>query len=130
VYDGYAGNWDWAVMPMVQTFPRKGVVPPARSRDALFTDETKAGVAYRLRLTREVLGFHQGDFAERAGLKINRYNQFEHGVNFPKIEAAIALCKVYRLSLDWIFRGDTSSLRRDLADSIDTAHKLRQHTFS
>ena len=48
----------------------------------------KPGIAYRLTLTREAMGYDQGAFAQRAGLAANTYNQYETGKNAPNMEAA------------------------------------------
>ena len=60
----------------------------------------------------------QGEFAERAGISRNTYNQYEQGVNRPQLEAAFKLSDTYRLTLDWIYFGDPSGLRFDLAETI------------
>jgi transcriptional regulator with XRE-family HTH domain len=94
------------------------------SRDLIHSRE-KPGIAYRLKLTREALGYDQGAFAQRAGLAANTYNQYETGKNAPNMDAAHKLCDTYKLSLDWMFRGDSSSLRRDTAAAIDALRQLR-----
>lgn len=55
----------------------------------------------------------------------NTYNQYETGKNAPNMEAAHKLCDTYKLSLDWIYRGDTSSLRRETASAIEAIRQLR-----
>lgn len=75
-------------------------------------------IGLRLLLTRQVFGLAQEVFAKKAGLAKNTYNQFERGKKRPSIENAIALCDEYDLTLDWIYRGDGSSLRYDLWDAI------------
>jgi len=76
------------------------------------------GVGERLRITREALGLAQSEFAERCGLARNTYNQYEQGKNIPRIENGIAICEAFGLSLDWIYRGDPSSLPYKTADAI------------
>ena len=82
------------------------------------TDRERKGVGARLRLTRQALGYDQGEFAHRAGLKQSAYNQYEQGVNMPSLVAAHALCDTYHLTLDWIYRGETHSLRRSTETAI------------
>jgi transcriptional regulator with XRE-family HTH domain len=94
----------------------------------LMHSRDKAGIAYRLTLTREALGYDQGAFAQRAQLAANTYNQYETGKNAPNMEAAHKLCDTYKLSLDWIYRGDPSSLRRETASAIDALRQLRSHS--
>jgi transcriptional regulator with XRE-family HTH domain len=88
-----------------------------RSRDA---------VGLRLRLTREALGLTQDEFARRAGLAANTYNQYEKGKNMPMLEAGHALCDAYNLTLDWIYRDDQSGLKYELADAIRVLRQIRR----
>ena len=46
-------------------------------------------------------------------------------MNAPKIEFAHWLCDRHGLTLDWIFRGDKGSLKRNLADTIEALQKVR-----
>lgn len=86
----------------------------------------KTAVGERLRLTREALGLAQNEFAGRADLHPNTYNQYERGKNMPNLEAAHALCDTHGLTLDWIYRGDPSGLRYQLADAIKGLRAARQ----
>ena len=83
----------------------------------------------RLALAREVLGFgarkkagplgSQRDFAINAGLKPNAYNQYERGLNYPKVEFMELLCSRYPgLTLDWIYRASYEGMARDLIERI------------
>lgn len=72
----------------------------------------------RLRLVRRVLDLDQGEFAGRAGIASNTYNQIENGTRMPSIESAIALCETYNISLDWIFRGEPGDMSVRLWDGI------------
>lgn len=82
-------------------------------------------IGERLRVTREAEGLLQNEFADRAGLAYNTYNQYEQGWTRPKIENAIRLCETYKLTLDWIYRGDPSGLRYKLAEAIKSIRQLR-----
>jgi transcriptional regulator with XRE-family HTH domain len=77
----------------------------------------------RLRHTREALGLNQREFAMRANLKPNRYSQYETGARQLTIEAAQRICDEYGVTLDWLFRGDRSTLPHRLA--IDIARKSK-----
>lgn len=72
-------------------------------------------IGARLELLRRVIGENQNEFAARAGILPNTYNQYAKGKKRPSIENAIALCEVHELTLDWIYRGDNSGLTRRLA---------------
>jgi len=82
--------------------------------------ETKAieDIAARLRHTRRALGVNQRQFAKRANLRQNRYNQYESGARALTIDAAQKICNEYGVTLDWLFRGDRSMLPHRLAIEI------------
>lgn len=94
--------------------------------ERLSDGRTKIAVGERLRLTREALGLAQKEFADRAGLEANTYNQYERGKNMPNLDAAHALCDHHRLTLDWIYRGDNSGLSYQLADAIKALRQVRR----
>jgi transcriptional regulator with XRE-family HTH domain len=76
--------------------------PHIRSLDA---------IAERLRMTREALGIKkQKEFAERADISPNTYNQWEKGRVYPDLQYVIRLRDEYGLTLDWIYLGDPSGL--------------------
>jgi DNA-binding XRE family transcriptional regulator len=78
-------------------------------------------VGARLRLTRGALGFggrQQAKFAAGAGIPPTQFNNWENDKRAPKIEAAIALCKTYSLTMDWIYRGELSGLPLQIAEKI------------
>ena len=70
----------------------------------------KKDVGRRLLLSRTVIGLDQHTFASAAGLSQPRYSQYETGRRLLTIEAAIALSNKFSLTLDWLYRGDPSSL--------------------
>ncbi len=94
--------------------------------DRATRDTLKRAVGERLRLVRRVLDMGQGDFARRANIEANTYNQIEQGTKMPSIETAIALCEAHRISLDWIFRGEPGDMSVRLFDGI-RALQAAQH---
>jgi DNA-binding XRE family transcriptional regulator len=102
---------------------RTSVCRANRGQFMRFDDRTKAGIGYRLRPSRDALD--QSEFAAMAGIQASTYNQYEQGVNAPKTEFAHWLCDRHGLTLDWIFRGDQGSLKRNLADTIEALQKVR-----
>jgi transcriptional regulator with XRE-family HTH domain len=73
-------------------------------------------IAERLRMTREALGVRkQKEFAERAQISPNTYNQWEKGRVYPDLQYAIRLCDEYGITLDWIYLGDPSGLPYHIA---------------
>ncbi len=99
-------------------------VPGMPQRDT--NDRSKLAIGVRLRLTREAMGITQVEFAGRAGIAPNTYNQYEAGKNFPQIEYAQRLCDAHGLTLDWIYRGDLSNLSYQLAEAIRAIRTARQ----
>lgn len=78
-------------------------------------------IAGRLRATREALGLNQTEFCARAGVARNTYNQWEKGKGRPDIDGAMALCRAFRITLDWIYFGDPSKLPNDIASKLHKA---------
>lgn len=83
------------------------------------TGDLAADVGRRLSLVRRALRLNQQEFGSRAGLSQPQYNQFETGKRRLTIEAAINLCHVYSLTLDYLYRGDPSGLPYKLATTIN-----------
>jgi transcriptional regulator with XRE-family HTH domain len=79
------------------------------------TGRDPAAIGRRLRLTRQVFGLKQIEFAKRANVDKTAYNQFENGVHKPSMQSAMALCDAYHLTLGWIYRGDMRGLRHETA---------------
>ena len=75
-------------------------------------------IAQRLIATRKALGLKQSEFAKRAGIPVNTYNQYEKAVSQPRIDYAFALCDTYGLTLDWIYNGDPSGLQYRLTQQL------------
>lgn len=86
---------------------------------------SKEAIGQRLLLTRQALDYKQNEFAARAKMAINTYNQYEMGRNRPQLEQAFALVDAYGLTLDWIYNGDPSGLRAQLADAIKALRGAR-----
>lgn len=84
-------------------------------------DKTLQAIARRLELTREALGLSQSEFADKAGIARNTYNQWEKGKGRPQLDGAIALCSTYNLTLDWIYFGEMAGLPYQVAQKLVTA---------
>jgi DNA-binding XRE family transcriptional regulator len=78
-------------------------------------------IAKRLELTRTVLQLSQSEFADRAGIARNTYNQWEKAKGRPQLDGAMALCEAHGLTLDWIYFGEKSGLSYALAQKLNTA---------
>jgi DNA-binding XRE family transcriptional regulator len=85
-----------------------------------------AEIGERLRITRQVLGLSQAAFSKAANISKSSYIQFEKGCTRPSIDAANALCDAHRLTLDWIYRGDNSSLPAKISEEINKMRAARE----
>jgi transcriptional regulator with XRE-family HTH domain len=81
-------------------------------------NRTFEAIAQRLIATREAVGLKQSEFAKRAGIPVNTYNQYERAVSQPRIDYAFALCDTYGVTLDWIYNGDPSGLPYRLTQEL------------
>jgi len=98
--------------------------------DNIYGGRSAKAVAKRLALTREVLGLRQFEFAEKANIKRSMYNHIESGNSMPSVKAAHALCDTYRLTFDWIYCGDPSSMKYELANAIAQIYNARSKLAS
>ena len=60
------------------------------------------------------------------GLSPSAFSQWRRGVHLLPLDAADDLCRVYNLSLDWLYRGDGSNIPEDLRIKINQVTKLRK----
>lgn len=86
-----------------------------RHNAAMQSTSTAVEIGARLKATREAFGLNGTAFAKPAGIDQNRYSQYETGKRTLTMTAALALCRVYGLTLDWLFRGDISGLPHAIA---------------
>jgi transcriptional regulator with XRE-family HTH domain len=87
-------------------------------------DTSLEAIGERLRIARQALGLSQVTFCKP--ISTSAYNQFEKAKTHPSVDAAIALAKAHHLTLDWIYLGDDSSLRKSLADAIKALRQTRE----
>ena len=66
--------------------------------------------AARLRVTRCVLGLTQRSMAELCGASEARWSNWERADHLPDILAMARLSGLFRVPLDWIYRGDLAGL--------------------
>lgn len=79
---------------------------------------TLDAIGDRLRRTRKALGLSQAALCRLAKIATNTYNQWENGTRRPELDQAMRLCETFRLTLDWLYRGDASGLPPGLAARI------------
>lgn len=88
-------------------------------------EQSPEAVAERIDLVRRALGLTQVEFAAGIGFGKSAYGNWMSG-KIPNIRTALLLCDAYDLTLDWIYRGDPSNLRYNLAEAIKALRKLSE----
>lgn len=71
----------------------------------------------------------QAEFAERAGIARNAYNQYEQAKRLPRVDVAAKLCNTYGLTLDWIFLGNLAGLPFNIANAIQSKKSVKLATI-
>lgn len=98
---------------------RASAVVPARKADD--AGRSTRAIGNRLTKIREVMGLTQTKFARSIGVTQGTVAGWEGGHRPPGLKIGHALCDKYNLTLDYIYRGDTSGLPLSLLTEL---HKL------
>jgi transcriptional regulator with XRE-family HTH domain len=69
----------------------------------------------RFRLARLAIGLSEADAATACGIPLRSYQGYEAGKRQRSMIAACKFSESFDVSLDWLFHGDTSRIRRHLA---------------
>ena len=84
--------------------------------------QTVGKIAARLRVTQAALGKKSATICRETGIAPNSWSQFRKGKDrIITVEAADRLCDTYRLTLDWIYRGNPYGLPEGLLEKIQQA---------
>jgi transcriptional regulator with XRE-family HTH domain len=67
-------------------------------------------IGKRLKATRRALNLTQAELCRSSGVQPSTYNQYERGINVISLSQALRLCDAFAVTLDWIYRGDPTSL--------------------
>ncbi len=86
-----------------------GLVLNARMGDKREYDPQSVGA--RLLAVRKAHGLSQSQFAERCGFSVPALSNWERGVQRPNIAAASKIADVFGLTLDYLLRGKTETLK-------------------
>lgn len=83
----------------------------------------RADVAKRLKTLPDALDINAAELCRRINCKPNAWSQYVAQDGKRKITLAIAnrLCDEFKLSLDWIYRGDASGLQARLIEKLREA---------
>lgn len=89
------------------------------------TDETgpssPAAVARRIERLMECFKIGKESdtkFAARYGFSQSRWSNYKNSIRLPSIQSAIELREAFRVTLDWIYLGETAGLPRDVYEAI------------
>lgn len=81
---------------------------------------TTKDVSERLRQLRAALGLNQAQLCRRSGIETNAWNNYEKSRNRISVDHAIKLKRTFGVTLDWIYHGDLSGVRSDIAEKISS----------
>ena len=76
---------------------------------------TREEIGARLRATREALGLSSTVVCEILDIRRSTWSMNEYGKSLPNVFDMIRFSERFGVTLDWIYRGDRSGLRHDLA---------------
>jgi len=83
-------------------------------------------VGRRLRLARTALQLTQKQFGEKADLGSTTIGNYETGQRLVPPGSAVALCKAWGLTLDYIYMGEMGDMRYQLAQAIRSMMDLEE----
>lgn len=76
-------------------------------------------IAARLKLLREALDWSQTVMAQRIGVQLSTWNNYELAVSPIPWRTALKLCTVTGASLDWIYRNERGLMPVNLMEKIE-----------
>jgi len=89
--------------------------------------DTKAVIGDRISVWLEAVDKTAAELCRSLDLEPNAFSQWRNGVHRLPLEVADDLCRIYRLTLDWIYRGDLASLPdEELRRKINEITKRRR----
>ena len=88
------------------------------NHQAGFNSKLAKEIGQRLLITRSALGLEQSEFADSAGIPRMAYKMYENGDVEPSVDTASMICNAFDLTLDWIYRGNTSGLTYKLGITL------------
>ena len=93
-------------------------------------EELSKAIGQRLELVRLALDYPtQTAFAAALNREIpmtpQRWNNYVCARDRLTLDVALAMCRRFPVTLDWIFRGDASTLRSDIARKIEELTERR-----
>lgn len=86
-----------------------------------FRTDSVPAIAERLRTLRKAYGPTQVGFTARVGINQPTWNNWEREIGRISLDEAMKLVRAIGVTLDWIYRGETSTLRLDIQDRLREA---------
>ena len=84
----------------------------------LVNPQSPEEIGKRLKRLRKALGKTQAEMAELVGISKRAWGLIEKGARRINVGAALRLCDLYGLSLDWIYRGNIAQLPLNLIEKM------------
>ena len=75
-------------------------------------------VGQRLRTARKALGLSQKELYDSLGVGASTWHNWESGKRLPDPLVMAQLRKVYGVTLDWVFAGETAGISRSLEQKM------------
>lgn len=93
----------------------------------MYSEFSLQAVGQRLEKLRAALGLDtQANMAKFIGVPTNTYNNWVNSVSLIRPQDAIVLCAKTGVTLDWIYRGDSSGLPMKFATLSDDPPTTRR----
>lgn len=100
-------------------------MPHSESKKSIAANEKKE-IAARLKVTRLALGSAtQTKIAKMIGITEQRWNNYESGRDRLTLNVALDICRKFpQVTLDWLYRGDKSTLRVNFSTDVDESERM------
>ena len=87
----------------------------------------KVVIGERLDIWLEAVGKIAAEVCRDLDLDASAFSQWKSGIHRLPLEVADEMCRVYKLTLDWIYRGDLASIAdEDLRKKINDVTRRRR----
>lgn len=90
----------------------------------------KKDIGNRIKLVRSKLQMTQDQLAKDINMSIASVSGYELGDTFPNIEAAIKICAIGKVSLTWLFTGESNEIHEPPEECLTLEEKRLIEAFS
>jgi hypothetical protein len=89
--------------------------------------DSKAVIGERIDIWLEAVGKIAAEVCRDIDQDANAFSQWKNGVHRLPLEVADEMCRLYKLTMDWIYRGDLASIaNEDLRKKINDVTRRRR----